>query len=151
MIITYFHHAGDNVPAHTEVPWEVLANSLNDVRPTPCTLNTCKRSECPHKNGPAWSSATYKPNAKRGLAGVVNVHALIVDLDHVKPDDLDDILARVIKFKGVIHPSHSDNPNDRCLRVVFDLSRPVLAGEWYRFWNQAIEDLGLPADKQVKD
>lgn len=151
MIISYFHHAGDNTPAHSEVPWEVLANSLRDVRPAPCTLATCKRSECAHKNGPSWSCARYKQGAKRGLSGVQDVHALIVDLDHVPPDVIDELLANVAVFKCIIHASHSDSVTDRCLRVIFDLSRPVLAGEWYRFWGQAVEMLGLPADKQVKD
>lgn len=151
MIISFFHHAGDNVPAHSEVPWIVLANSLNDVRPTQCTLETCKRSECSHKNGPAWSSARYKEGAKRGLNGVIDVHALIVDLDHVPPEELDGIVSNLAIHNCIIHSSHSDNPKDRCLRVIFELSRPVLAGEWYRFWEQAIKELGVPADTQTRD
>jgi hypothetical protein len=151
MIISYFHHAGDNTPAHSDVPWDVLANSLRDIRSAPCTLANCKRSECPHKNGPAWSCARYRDGAKRGLSGVVDVHALIVDLDHVPADDLDTVLGNLAVFKCIIHASHSDSPTDRCLRLIFDLSRPVLAGEWYRFWEQAVQELGLPADKQVKD
>ena len=151
MIITYFHHAGDNVPAHSEVPWDVLANSLNDVRPTQCTLENCRRSECPHKNGPAWSAARYKDNTKRGLNGVLDVHALIVDIDHVKPEQLELFLDKVKGYQVIIHSSHSDNPSDRCLRIIICLSRPVLLGEWYRFWAQVIEDLQIPADTQTRD
>lgn len=151
MIISYFHHAGDNTPAHTEVSWEALAKSLADVRAAQCTLDNCKRSECPHKNGPSWSAARYKDGAKRGLHGVQDVHALIVDLDHVPPEGLDEELGRLVPYKFIITSSHSDREKDRCLRVILDVSRPVLAGEWYRFWEQAIVELGLPADKQVKD
>jgi hypothetical protein len=151
MIISYFHHSGDNEPAHAEVTWEQLAFSLSEVRVTPCTLDNCKRSECQHKNGPAWSCARYREGAKRGLPGVVDVHALIVDLDHVHPDELPELLENVEPYKRIIHSSHSDRPKDRCLRVVFQLSRPVLATEWYRFWEQAIQELGIPADTQVRD
>ncbi len=151
MIISYFHHAGDNEPAHSEVTWDALARSLADVRTSKCTLENCKRSECPHKNGPSWSAARYKDGAKRGLSGVEDVHALIVDLDHVAPEDLDAAIEKLTPYQCIICSSHSDREKDRCLRGVLALSRPVKAGEWYRFWEQAIKELGLPADQQVKD
>lgn len=151
MIISYFHHAGDNIPAQSEVTWDVLAKSLADVRATICNLDNCQRSECPHKNGPAWSCARYKNGAKRGLSGVEDVHALVVDLDHVHPEHLDQALEKIVPYQCIIHGSHSDRKLDRCMRIVLAVSRPILAGEWYRFWEQAVSELGLPADKQVKD
>jgi hypothetical protein len=151
MIISYFSHRGDNDPAHSEVTWEVLAHSLSEVRAAQCTLETCKRSECVHKDGPSWSAARYRDGAKRGLSGVVDVHAVIFDLDHVAPEDLDDSIANLLPYRCIITSSHSDREKDRCLRIVLEPSRPVLAGEWYRFWEQVVKELGLPADKQVKD
>lgn len=151
MIISYFHHAGDNVPAHAEVTWDQLAESLADVRQAECTLDNCKRTECPHKNGPAWSTVQYLPNAKRGVNNVVDVHALIIDLDHVPPDDLPGLYAKVEPYKRIITSSHSDREKDRCLRVILATSRPVPAKDWYRFWGAAVKLLDIPADKQVKD
>lgn len=151
MIISYFHHAGDNTPAHLEVTWEELAQSLAEVRLTDCTLDNCKRSECPHKNGPSWSTAHYVEGKRRAVTNVIDVHALIIDLDHVPPGDLPVLLDKIAPYKCVVTSSHSDRLLDRCLRVVIALSRPVPAKDWYRFWAAAIELLGLPADKQVKD
>lgn len=151
MIISYFSHRGDNDPAHSEVTWEVLAHSLSEVRTAQCTLETCKRSECVHKDGPSWSAARYRDGAKRGLSGVVDVHALIVDVDHVAPEGLDDFIVNILPYRCIITSSHSDREKDRCLRIVLDISRPVLAGEWYRFWQQALLELGIPGDTQTRD
>lgn len=38
-----------------------------------------------------------------------------------------------------------------CIRVIFQLSRPVAAYEWNIFWNSAVKFLKIPADNQCKD
>ncbi len=151
MIISFFHHSGDNEPAHVEVTWEQLAESLKVVRSTDCTLQNCARSNCKHKDGPSWCAAQYLSNTRRATANVVDVHAFIADLDHVSPDDLPAALENVSKYKCILTSSHSDREKDRCLRVIMAVSRPVLAKEWYRFWKGTVALLGLPADQQVKD
>jgi hypothetical protein len=151
MFISFFHHSGDNSPAQSEITWEQLAQGLADVRSADCTLDTCKRSECPHKDGPAWSAARYAPGTKRSVSNVLDVHALVLDFDHVNPDDLPGLLDRISPYKCIITSSHSDRLLDRCLRVVIATDKPVPAKHWYRFWGAVITMLGLPADKQVKD
>lgn len=151
MIISFFHNAGDNLPAQTEVTWEQLVEGLSVARSADCTLADCKRSECKHKNGPAWSTARYIEGGRRAVSNVLDVHAMLVDLDHIPPQELDSVLANIASYKKVVHGSHSDRSDDRCLRAVLAVSRPVPARDWYRFWDAVIRLLGIPADKQVKD
>lgn len=151
MIITFFHNSTDNIPAQSEISWDELAKGLSDVRQAQCTLASCKRSECPHKDGPAWSTARYQPDSRRAVSNVIDVQALIIDLDHVSPEELPELLEKVDSYKRIVTSSHSDRELDRCLRIVIALTRPVDAKDWYRFWGEAIKQLGLPADKQVKD
>lgn len=159
MLISTFRTAKDNQPVSGDAPWEIIARSLGDVRETACTLATCTRSgdskkgikPCPHKDGMAWSPAHWPDGAKRAKATVISVSALVVDLDHLPPHVLPDVLARVQHLEHVAHGSHSDRPDDRCVRLVITISRPVLNSEWSRFWRGALTQLNLPADTQTCD
>lgn len=151
MIISLFHNHKDNAPHSQEVTWTDLANALSDVRTSPCTLETCRRGECPHKHGMAWSPAVWPKGSTRRASTVEAVHALVVDIDHVHPTEVDDVIARLMPYQFVLHASHSDHPEDRCLRAVLAVSRPVTGAEFKRFWRAAMAYLGLPADEQTKD
>lgn len=151
MIINRFRHKFDSVPVMSTSTWEQLAAELAEPRLCACTLSKCLRAECPAKNGPAWSPVSYAPGATRGNAGVTEVHVLVIDLDHVHPVALENALQKLEPYKRIVHASHSDNPQDRCLRGVLALSRPVPGADWPRFWRAVIPHLGLEADKQTKD
>lgn len=151
MKISTFHDQKDNQPSRGEASWEQLVESLRRVRHGNCRIENCSRSECPDKIGPSWTPAYWPDGFKRGNIGVEGVSALVVDIDHVKPDDLIPILECVTPWRNIIHASHSDRPDDRCLRVVLALSRTVLGHEWRRFWVAAMIALKLPGDIQTKD
>ena len=151
MNISFFNHSGDNIPAHADVTWEDLAKGLADVRSADCTLDNCKRSDCPSKDGHSWSAARYRPKSTRSAANVLDVHAMVIDIDHVLPEGLGSVLEKFEPYRRIITSSHSDRELDRCLRVVLATSRPVTKLEWPRFWSGTVELLGIPADSQTKD
>jgi RecA-family ATPase len=82
---------------------------------------------------------------------VLDVCALGLDLDHVPPDALAGATAGLSDRRLILHATHSDRPEDRCLRVVVALSRPVPAADWPRFWDAAVALLGVPADPATRD
>lgn len=152
MIISYFNDRQDNNPRQGEATWEQLVEGLAVARPTACTAANCKHSECPFKDGPSWSPASYMAGTYRGKQNVASVWALVIDIDHVPTDeDLDDALDTIDDYKYIIHSSHSDRDGDRCVRVVVALSRPVQGSEWPRFWRAAMDTLKIPVDEQTKD
>lgn len=149
--LSYFASARDNQPKPLTSSWDDLAQSLAEVRTASCTPETCLRSECPDKHGPAWSPALYPEGANRSRSAVVEVSTLVLDIDHVKTDeDLAAVVDR-IAYAKIVHSSHSDRPGDRCVRVIVQLSRPVLSREWPHFWNAVIKKLDIPVDQQTKD
>lgn len=149
--ISFFTSARDNQPKLVDTSWEDLAESLSNPRPAACTPETCKRSECPEKHGPAWSPACYPAHASRARTSVQEVCALVLDVDHIPSDDrLIEILDR-IPYRKIVHASHSDKPGDRCIRVVVALASPVQGSDWPQFWTAAIKHLGIPVDQATKD
>jgi predicted P-loop ATPase len=134
-----------------------------------------KTPECPHKNGKAWSPAIYPAGSPRQKKNVQTIGLLVADLDHRPEEELTKVRGGISKYQYIIHASHSDrpaNPNasctcgsepgalhgtscparvDRCVRIIFVLSRPVLRDEWPRFWRAAMRMLGLPADPSTCD
>lgn len=144
------------------------ATSATSTSPT-------KNIECAHKNGKSWSPATYPAGSRRQKKSVDVVGVLVVDGDHWSEEILAATRERVCKFQYIIHASHSDrpaNPNapctcgsepgalhgttcparvDRCVRLIFVLSRPVKRDEWPRFWRGATKRLGLAADPSCCD
>lgn len=116
--------------------WEALARLLRTDRRASCSVATCARSSCPHKMGPAWSPAT-RPF---GLDHAFTVSALVLDLDGVAD------LATLDKLEGyqhIVHATHADRLEDRYVRVVVALSRPVASVDWPRFWRAAVAMLGV--------
>lgn len=151
MLISVFHNERDNSPTAVETSWDELCENLSAVKPTVCALAACARSGCPHKKTIAWSPACWTAGSTREKNTVVSVCALVVDLDHVPPQELEHHLDRIDPYKYIVHASHSDRPHDRCMRVVLALSRPVPGADFARFWPAAIDTLGVPADPQTKD
>lgn len=149
--ISTFSGRRDNVPGRGTVTWAQLVATLSRPDVARCTLETCERSDCEHKSGLAWCPATWPPGHKRKVFGIEQVSLLVVDMDHMKPAELGGHLTRVSGYRQILHSSHSDRPNDRCLRLILVPSRPVRGDEWPRFWTGAIHMLGLPADTRCRD
>lgn len=152
IIVSYFADRQDNNPRQGEATWEQLIEGLSKARPTACTEATCKHSECPYKDGPSWSTASYLAGTYRGKQNVASVSALVIDIDHIPTDeDLAEALETLDNYQYIIHSSHSDREGDHCVRVVVALSRPVQGSEWPRFWRAAMDTLKVPVDEQTKD
>lgn len=151
MIISLFRGQRANIPHRRELTWEELAEQLREFVQSPCTLENCRRADCPHKKTRAWSPATWPEGETRAKKTVDAVSVLIADIDHVTNEDLDAILERLTGYAYILHSSHSDRPGDRCVRIVFRLSRPVPGWDWSRFWRAAVDALRIPADEQCKD
>lgn len=93
-----------------------------------------------------------RPGTERRLAE--NVHsltAMVVDLDDVADAALVEIARRIDGYQYVCHSTHSYTPTMGCYRLVFRLSRPVLAREWPEFWPRFMHFFQLPADPACKD
>lgn len=165
----------DAIPKRTVVAWSQYVALFSRVRRTPCTLENCKHSECPHKNGKSWTPATYPAGSPRQKKNVDEISLLVVDIDHVSEEQLVEVRKRLAKYQYLIHASHSDrpaNPNapcncgsepgalhgtscpsrvDRCVRVAIPLKRPAKRDEWPRAWPAAMALLGMPADPACCD
>lgn len=142
--LSFFESARDNQPKAAEASWEDLEYALADVRTASCTPETCKRSECTDKHGPAWSPGSYPEGVARSRDGVTAVAVLVLDIDHI---DTDDQLAEIIDkfpFAKIIHASHSDRPGDRCVRIVIRLSEPVPGHLWPLFWQAVVAKFDIP-------
>jgi predicted P-loop ATPase len=151
MLISAFQNERDNSPVRVKTTWAELCENLMTAKSAACSVATCPRSNCQHKKMMAWAPACWPSGATREKHSVEAVCALVIDLDHVPPTELEAHLARLAPFKYVMHSSHSDRPDDRCVRLVLALSHPVLGIDFARFWPTAIKELGVPADPSAKD
>lgn len=165
----------DATPKRWTASWSQFLSLFTKPRRSPCSQTTCKHSECPHKNGKAWSPAVYPAGSPRQKKNVDVVGLLVADGDHWSDETLAEVRGRISRYQYIIHASHSDrpaNPNapctcgsepgalhgtgcparvDRCVRLIFVLSRAVTRDEWPRFWRAAMKKLGLPADPSTCD
>jgi len=107
--ISAFKSKHDAIPKRWTGAWSQFLSLFTKVRRTPCTLDTClsagwrkaaaavapsastgvaKTIECPHKNGKAWSPATYPAGSPRQKKNVEVVRLLVADLDHRPEEEL---------------------------------------------------------------
>ena len=137
--------------AHLE--WGALAKRLTEFRVT-----------AEKKQNTGWSPAVFRDpcTCGRGACGgagghridanVLELHALVFDLD--KKSDrspLDEATAQAclkrledLRLGMVVHTTYSHNPPAQwCLRIVIQLSRPVPAAQWERFWRAAVSQIAI--------
>lgn len=152
LAISTFKHKRDNHPRPTSKTWDELAESLGKVRRAACTVADCAHADCAHKDGPAWSPASYADGATRGNANVIALSVTGLDVDHVTDEQLRDAIGKLRAHQCIIHATHSDRPEDRCVRVVLAQSRPVSVEEWPRYYAAVVAKLALPGvDPATKD
>lgn len=153
--LALFDHKRDNQPEQFRLSWSELVEILADRhRESPCSLDPgaprlCLRSQCPEKDGPAWTPAVYREGATRGNDGVEAVTAFVLDLDHLPGDDavqreLDKLAVAGLRY--VVHTTHSHLHDDQCLRVVVPMSRPVPAAIWRPFRTAVVAHFGFAAE-----
>lgn len=151
MKLSTFFNEKDNDPKLIEATWEGLEDSLRNVRKCACSIETCHRSDCAGKLGQAWNPAYWAAGDTRHANLTKEVCAFVIDLDKVEPQALEYLLGKLADYKIIIHGSHSDHPSERCLRVIVAMSRPATGKEWPRFWDAAMEFLGIPLGKGGAD
>jgi hypothetical protein len=160
IIISYLKDKHDSSPVRRKTSWSKFIEALSKPRKTKCLVADCKHHNCVHKNGAAWSPATYPPRVPRQKQYVEVVSLLVVDIDHKTDEDLDGAIELLAPYQYVLHASHSDRRGtatvctcgsaegalhgtecprrvDRCVRAILAISRPVKRDEWPRFWRQA--------------
>jgi hypothetical protein len=99
------------------------------------------------RRGRCWSPTRYVDGmTSRGNAGVVEVSALVFDLDRVPPD-----AERLAGVYWLGHTTHSHTPTAPRWRVVIPLSTPVPSTHWRNVWLRARAALCPEADPSCKD
>src|SRR6266568_2822861 len=85
------------------------------------------------RRGRCWSPTRYADGAtSRGNAGVLEVSALVFDLDRVPPDP-----ERLAGVYWLGHTTWSHTPTAPRWRVVIPLSTPVPVAHWREVWQRA--------------
>jgi hypothetical protein len=150
--VSLFRDKYDRLGARHRMPWEVLVAMLGSPYVVSCSVDSCARSACPRKEGGAWSPAVYPSGIfRQGSLVVEEVSLLVVDLDHLTNAQLGEALVPLAPYQRILHASHSDRPDDRYVRAVVVISRPVTRDEWPRFWSAATGYLKQPADPSTCD
>ena len=99
------------------------------------------------RRGRCWSPTRYADGAtSRGNAGVLEVSALVFDLDRVPPNP-----ERLADCCWLGHTTWSHTPSAPRWRVVIPLARPVPAKQWADAWRRARAALCPEADPSCKD
>ncbi len=78
-----------------------------------------------------WSPTKYRSGTERGDAGVESVSCFVYDLDGVRWETVKHLLE---PYEYFAHTTWSHSVEQERWRVVFPLSRPVLASEWKPVW-----------------
>lgn len=103
-------------------------------------------------DAPAWSPASYPPGVTRGGAGVLEVAALVLDVDDGTP--IERVWALWSEHARVLHTSWSHTSAHPKCRLVVPLASPVPREGWSRVWAWASVQAsrrGVQADPQCKD
>ena len=162
-------HAGIEAQNRRAVPAAPRCRPQVRVR-----FRACTRARSPRRRRSRTTTArksTGDPNGDDGNSQKKSdevVPLLVVDLDHVAEDHFAVAIASLAPYWSILHARPSDGharytigtcepgaihgqscPSrtaDRCVRVIFVLSRPVTSDERPRFWRAAMALLKQPAD-----
>lgn len=116
------------------------------------TCSACIGKDCAHKKSrDSWSPVSLREGATRSNDAVEWVNYCVIDLDHLAPGRLAELLASICEYECVAYSTHSHAPKDECYRLVLPLSRPCPAADWRRVLATVVEALALPADPVCKD
>lgn len=137
-------------PTRHSLSWQALAELFANPCRTACTVATCRGSACLHKEGGCWSPAVFS-GSRRTKQDVEAVSCLVFDIDHATESAVAGLRSRLSDYQHVLHTTHADRPDDRCMRAVVQLSRPVAIGEWRPFWEAATALLGALTDASCGD
>lgn len=112
--------------------------------------------EFPDKHAvPLWAPIKLRPNSNRANANVLEVYALVLDIDHADAPTVVDVERRLCEdgLAYLAHTTHSHNPDggDHRWRIVVPLAEPVLGRAWPNIWRAAVARYSPKSDQQCKD
>ena len=108
------------------------------------------------KGTPAYSPVEYRDGASRGKRGIVRLHALTFDYDHLASEAAEEVKTLLMEkgWASIAWSSFSHLANgsdDACFRVMIAPSRPIEPTEYEALWTWANEELGGYADPAARD
>lgn len=136
-----FDNERDPIPKPWQGPLGDLLGTAHEVRATKAGTR-------------CYSLATYRPGHRRGNSGVTALTAMVLDLDHVTPDELADAMSWLADYSGATYSSFSDRLRDcvdRCARLVVLLTRPVTPAEARVLRPAILREVGVPTDEHTAD
>ncbi|MCK6522744.1 phage/plasmid primase, P4 family [Myxococcota bacterium] len=142
----------------------VTFKSVHDRRPkpfngTPIALLGQHRPWHDKKDAPCFSIVTYREGARRGNEGVESLTALVLDFDHLTPEQAGMVLERATRtwaFIAYSSFSHDPNPDPKeeaewSFRLVLFVDRPYAKSEYLPLWHVVNNRLGGVADDKARD
>ncbi len=104
---------------------------------------------------PAFSPAEFMPGLPRLARNVLRVWFGVLDLDHVSPQKMAQVVRALDGISSVVystwsHPKHILS-GQWSARVLVQLSRPIEVAEWATFWPALLARFEAPSDPQCKD
>lgn len=126
-LIGLYRQGVRNAPINMTMTWDQLVEMLSYARFGACDLASCQGARCVSKEGPCWSptllAAGDADPGRRRVAAQFSL--LVLDIDHRTEAETLGLREALLRYRHMIHATHSDRPGDRCMRVVIPLSRPV--------------------------
>lgn len=127
-----------------DVPWDALAKDLSTHRVTDC--GPCKGHDCKAKKGAAWAPIDLEGDWND--ANTRAVTAAVFDLDDTSNETMAGVARAIDGYAWILHSSHA--PGN--YRLVMQLTRPLVSGEWAGFLDKASAYLGIPrTDKRARN
>ncbi len=149
--VSLFDNALDNEPKPKEFPdWLSFATEIGPH-------NFSFHPEAKKKFAiPAFSPAEYPPGVTRAKDNAKCVHFGVLDIDHVTPEQLLEILQKVEGLNAFFYTtwSHSKHLEESGLwssRICIEFSRPVSNREWKVVWARFAGHFGMVSDPSCKD
>lgn len=149
--ISQFASVSDFGARHETVSWQVLTTLFSKPLEVPCTCQSCLGSNCPYRQGPCWSPATFTEATLSSPRTATALSLLVFDVDRSADNQIIEIRSRLDGLQYLMHSTHSDRPESRSLRIIIALSRPVSAAVWKSFVHNAQEHLVSNADPTCAD
>lgn len=144
-----FGRATDNRPEPVEYPtFDALAASLSQFKVVGTSQEDKRRCPC-------ICPAEFFPEKTRAKENVRQVWFLMLDFDGLTQAQFDQIVEIVSPYRSILYTTHGHHEARKQgqwkFRLCVDISKPVLAEEWPRFWEAVREKFLWLCDDKCKD